>query len=159
MNKIFRNIKENRNLDALEESDDDEEFENINEDKFVKLDKSITMECIFNKRWNTYVPLKIVERGIVVSILSLETTISRQQIQQPNNPRTNTNTNTNHHRGDQYQQSYNNQGRHSRGQPPYNQNNQNNRNNQNNQPGKPGQYRQYNPNRQNNHYRQSFNQT
>jgi hypothetical protein len=49
MNKIFRNIKENRNLDALEESDDDEEFENINEDKFVKLDKSITMECIFYK--------------------------------------------------------------------------------------------------------------
>ena len=29
MNKLFRTIKENDNLDALEESDDEEEFENI----------------------------------------------------------------------------------------------------------------------------------
>ena len=35
MNNIFRNIKENTNLDALEESDDEEEFENISLDKYV----------------------------------------------------------------------------------------------------------------------------
>ena len=35
MNTLFRNIKENQNLDALEESDDEEEFENISLDKFV----------------------------------------------------------------------------------------------------------------------------
>ena len=29
MNKLFRNIKENDDLDKLEESDDEEEFENI----------------------------------------------------------------------------------------------------------------------------------
>jgi len=33
MNKLFRNIKENENLDTLEESDDEEEFENENVDK------------------------------------------------------------------------------------------------------------------------------
>ena len=29
MNSLFRNIKENQNLDFLEESDDEEEFQNI----------------------------------------------------------------------------------------------------------------------------------
>ena len=40
MNSIFRNIKENRNLDLLEESDDEDEFENINLDKYL-LNKKI----------------------------------------------------------------------------------------------------------------------
>ena len=35
MNKIFRLIKEKDNLDYLEESDDDEEFENISPTKFL----------------------------------------------------------------------------------------------------------------------------
>ena len=35
MNSLFRTIKENENLDSLEESDDEEEFENSNVDKFV----------------------------------------------------------------------------------------------------------------------------
>ena len=41
MNSIFRTIKENENLDLLEESDDEEEFENINLDKFVDLEKEV----------------------------------------------------------------------------------------------------------------------
>ena len=36
MNKLFRNIKENNNLDLLEESDSEDEFENIQLDKYVK---------------------------------------------------------------------------------------------------------------------------
>ena len=40
MNKLFRIIKENDNLDKLEESDDEEEFENTKTDKFVYLNKS-----------------------------------------------------------------------------------------------------------------------
>lgn len=35
MNAIFRNIKENRRLDALEESDDEEEFENIEPNRYL----------------------------------------------------------------------------------------------------------------------------
>ena len=65
MNKLFRNIKENDNLDALEESDDEEEFENMNDDKFVDLEKCVKMECIFNKKFNKYVPIKVVHNGIV----------------------------------------------------------------------------------------------
>lgn len=67
MNSIFRKIKENDNLDALEESDDEEEFENINEDKYVKLNKCVHMECIFNKRLNKYVPVKVIDKSDVVS--------------------------------------------------------------------------------------------
>lgn len=65
MNNIFRKIKENINLDALEESDDEEEFENMNEDKFVDLNKCVKMECIFNKKFNKFVPIKIMENGKV----------------------------------------------------------------------------------------------
>jgi hypothetical protein len=65
MNNIFRKIKENINLDALEESDDEEEFENMNDDKFVDLDKCVKMECIFNSKFNKYVPIKLNEYGTV----------------------------------------------------------------------------------------------
>jgi len=65
MNTLFRTIKENINLDALEESDDEEEFENINDSKFVDLNKCVKMECIFNKKFNKYVPVKIVYDKIV----------------------------------------------------------------------------------------------
>lgn len=35
MNKLFRKIKENDNLDSIEESDDELEFEDQREDKYV----------------------------------------------------------------------------------------------------------------------------
>jgi hypothetical protein len=63
MNRLFRNIKENNNLDALEESDDDEEFENMKDDKFVYLDKCVIMECIFNKKFEKFVPIKVSPNG------------------------------------------------------------------------------------------------
>ena len=61
MNKLFRIIKENNDLDALEESDDEEEFENSNIDKFVNLEKSYKMVCIFNNKFKKWVPIKITE--------------------------------------------------------------------------------------------------
>lgn len=61
MNKLFRIIKENNDLDALEESDDEEEFENSNVDKFVYLEKSYKMICIFNNKFKKWVPIKITE--------------------------------------------------------------------------------------------------
>jgi hypothetical protein len=59
MNKLFRIIKENANLDALEESDDEEEFENENIDKFVYLNKSFKMLCRFNHKFKKWVPIKL----------------------------------------------------------------------------------------------------
>jgi hypothetical protein len=63
MNKLFRIIKENNNLDALEESDDEEEFENKNIDKFVHLDKSYKMLCQFNHKFKKWVPIKLAEEN------------------------------------------------------------------------------------------------
>jgi hypothetical protein len=63
MNKLFRIIKENANLDALEESDDEEEFENERIDKFVFLDKSYKMHCIYNFKFKKWVPIKLANRG------------------------------------------------------------------------------------------------
>jgi hypothetical protein len=61
MNKLFRNIKENDNLDALEESDDDEEFEDDRKDKYVYLDKSYKMNCEYNHKFKRWVPVNLVE--------------------------------------------------------------------------------------------------
>jgi len=61
MNNLFRNIKENRNLDAFEESDDEEEFENIQIDKFVDLNKVLKMRCNFNYKFQAWVPVQVVE--------------------------------------------------------------------------------------------------
>jgi hypothetical protein len=61
MNKIFRIIKENNNLDALEESDDEDEFENENIDKFVKLDSVQKMVCKYNHKFKKWIPIRIAE--------------------------------------------------------------------------------------------------
>jgi hypothetical protein len=59
LNKLFRIIKENNNLDALEESDDEEEFENEDVSKFVHLDKSYKMICQFNHKFKKWTPIKL----------------------------------------------------------------------------------------------------
>ena len=60
MNALFRNIKENKSLDALEESDDEDEFENTNIDKFVDLTKKIKMKCVFNYKFKKWTPIECV---------------------------------------------------------------------------------------------------
>jgi hypothetical protein len=69
MNTLFRNIKENANLDLLEESDDDEDFENTQFDKFVDLAKTIVMECVYSKRFKKWQPVKIITRPTKISSL------------------------------------------------------------------------------------------
>jgi hypothetical protein len=58
MNSIFRNIKENRNLDAIEESDDEDDFQNMRIDKYVDLKKTISMECHFQPKFKRWIPTK-----------------------------------------------------------------------------------------------------
>jgi hypothetical protein len=75
MNKLFRNIKENSNLDALEESDDDEEFENEREDKFVYLERSYKMLCNYNNKFKKWVPIALAnknDRLITSNILAIK---------------------------------------------------------------------------------------
>ena len=69
MNGIFRNIKENVNLDAIEESDDDDDFENMDPEKYVDLKKVVLMECRFNTKFKRWVPQRVVsDREKVVHI-------------------------------------------------------------------------------------------
>ena len=67
MNKLFRKIKENEDLDKLEESDDEEEFENPDIDKFVYLNKSFKIECLYNKRFKKWYPIKIAKENSNIS--------------------------------------------------------------------------------------------
>jgi hypothetical protein len=62
MNQLFRNIKENANLDSLEESDSEDEFENDRVDKFVYLDREYTMTCAYNHKFKKWVPLRVVDK-------------------------------------------------------------------------------------------------
>lgn len=64
MNKIFRQIKENDNLDALEESDDEEEFEDISLDKYVDLNKEVNMKCEYIKKFKSWKPIEISKLDI-----------------------------------------------------------------------------------------------
>jgi hypothetical protein len=62
MNKLFRNIKENDNLDRLEESDDEDEFENENIDKFVYLEKTHAMICKYNYKFKKWYPVSLANK-------------------------------------------------------------------------------------------------
>lgn len=61
LNTLFRNIKENNNLDLLEESDDEEEFEDVRHDKYVYLQKKLTMKCVYHKKFQKWEPIEVME--------------------------------------------------------------------------------------------------
>ena len=55
MNSIFRNIKENRDLDALEESDDEAENGETGH-HVIDMNKCVRMTCVFNHRFKRWQP-------------------------------------------------------------------------------------------------------
>lgn len=61
MNNLFRKLKENECIDKIEESDDEEEFQDTRMDRFVDLEKHLTMECIWNTKFNQWTPLRVIE--------------------------------------------------------------------------------------------------
>lgn len=63
MNDLFRNIKENKNLDALEESDDEDDFENDKIDRHVFMDKTFKMICAYNNKFRRWYPLRLAEES------------------------------------------------------------------------------------------------
>jgi hypothetical protein len=56
MNSLFRNIRENNNLDLIEESDDEDDFIDTRLDKYVDLNKKIQISCYYNKKFRKWVP-------------------------------------------------------------------------------------------------------
>lgn len=72
MNELFRNIRENQNLDYIEESDDEDDFQNLNVDKYVNTNKSLFIECIFDRKFKKWIPVRVVDnRSKVVHISQL----------------------------------------------------------------------------------------
>lgn len=72
MNGLFRNIRENLNLDYIEESDDEEDFEDTRLDKYVDSAKTLIMECVFHKKFKKWVPVKVSPlSSLVVNISKL----------------------------------------------------------------------------------------
>lgn len=65
MNSYFRNIQENNNLDALEESDDEDTFQNIDITKFVKLNAEEYFECEYNNVFKMWVPVQYKDKNTV----------------------------------------------------------------------------------------------
>jgi len=63
MNRIFRNIKENTDLDLLEESDDEADFEDDRVDKFVDLNKTHKIVCQYNARFKKWMPIRQCEKN------------------------------------------------------------------------------------------------
>lgn len=57
MNSQFRNIKENINLDLLEESDDEDEFNNEADNKFINLEKKEIFKCKYSKKFKKWIPI------------------------------------------------------------------------------------------------------
>ena len=70
MNGLFRKIRENQNLDYIEESDDEEDFQNIEEDQYVDLQKSLSMECIFHTKFKRWIPIKVIYNGAKIIHIS-----------------------------------------------------------------------------------------
>jgi hypothetical protein len=62
MNSLFRKIRENKNLDYIEESDDEEDFQNNAEDKYVDLEKRINMTCVFHRKFKKWTPVSVTDK-------------------------------------------------------------------------------------------------
>lgn len=63
MNRIFRRIRENENLDLAEESEDEADFENTDVNKFVNLDAVVPLECVFHLKHKKWIPVRLAATG------------------------------------------------------------------------------------------------
>ena len=86
MNKLFRNIRENTNVDYGEESEDEDIFQNTSLDKYVDLKKEYKMHCVYNAKFKKWVPVHVVDdKSRLVSLKDL----LRSHVNAGYNPNTN----------------------------------------------------------------------
>jgi hypothetical protein len=72
LNGLFRNIRENNDIDLGEESEDEDMFQNMNPDKYVDLSKKVKMNCVFQNKWRRWTPISVVaDNARVVNIHEL----------------------------------------------------------------------------------------
>jgi hypothetical protein len=143
MNTMFRNIRENSNIDLGEESEDEDMFQNVGMDKYVDMNKKLKILCIYNDKWRKWVPKNVVADSARVANVN---ELTRRQGQGSNQrpPYNNQGSNQRpayNNQGNNQRPPYNNQGPNQR--PPYNNQGSNQRPPYNNQ----GNSRPYNNNR------------
>jgi hypothetical protein len=80
MNSLFRKIKENKNLDLLEESDSEDEFENTSLEKYVDLNKSYIIECVYNKKFKKWIPKNLAKNTFIVDKNKLNLIVHKNKI-------------------------------------------------------------------------------
>lgn len=83
MNKHFRRIRENANLDLAEESEDEEDFENTDMNKFVNLDAVIPIECVFNQKHKKWMPVRLAKKED--KLIHIEKLVSSHSSRENNN--------------------------------------------------------------------------
>lgn len=59
MNNIFRDIKECNDIDLIEESEDEDDFEDTKEHRFIK-EQEKQMECVYNEKFKLWVPSRLI---------------------------------------------------------------------------------------------------
>jgi hypothetical protein len=65
LNRIFRRIRENENLDFAEESEDEADFENTDENKYVNLETVASIECVFNQKHKKWIPVRLSKDKLI----------------------------------------------------------------------------------------------
>jgi len=83
MNGLFRNIRENTNIDLGEESEDEDIFQNVSPDKYVDLTKRIKMLCVFHSRWRRWIPVSVVPDNM--RVININDIIKKQTTQRNHN--------------------------------------------------------------------------
>ena len=68
MNSLFRNIKENNNLDTLEESDDEDDFENTNPSKYIIPNKNLLLNVYILKNTINGFLLMLLMRPFLINL-------------------------------------------------------------------------------------------
>jgi hypothetical protein len=71
MNSLFRNIRENNNIDLVEESDNEDEFEDENADKYTHMSRVLFMDCQFDEKTRKWIPLGLSNTRRIVSLSAL----------------------------------------------------------------------------------------
>ena len=84
MNSLFRNIRENLNVDYGEESEDEDMFQNTSVDKYVDLKLEYRMICSFHHKFKKWVPVHTVDAK--TRCVNLSQLTRRQGSQQSGKP-------------------------------------------------------------------------
>lgn len=70
MNVLFRTYGKKTVLDYLDESDDEDSFQNIRSDKYIYPGKQLHMECVFSKSFQKWIPLTAMDNAFKESIVA-----------------------------------------------------------------------------------------